>query len=136
MLTDGSSEWSIVRLPACFFPSLAFSIFGCFFFFNDTATTEIYTLSLHDALPISPLGRGARGALVVQLLRRRGKRPAGAWPHDVGRRARVCGARPRDGARAGGGARVGGVPPRRACRGAHGQPRTRAGGPARRRASG
>src|SRR5256885_12196345 len=28
-----------------------------FFFFNDTATTEIYTLSLHDALPISHLGR-------------------------------------------------------------------------------
>ena len=27
----------------------------CFFFFNDTATTEIYTLSLHDALPISSL---------------------------------------------------------------------------------
>src|SRR2546429_7322675 len=27
-----------------------------FFFFNDTATTEIYTLSLHDALPISILG--------------------------------------------------------------------------------
>src|SRR3989442_10981868 len=27
-----------------------------FFFFNDTATTEIYTLSLHDALPISPNG--------------------------------------------------------------------------------
>src|SRR3712207_7101465 len=26
------------------------------FFFNDTATTEIYTLSLHDALPICPLG--------------------------------------------------------------------------------
>src|SRR3712207_7372436 len=34
-----------------------------FFFFNDTATTEIYTLSLHDALPIShgsPRGRAAR----------------------------------------------------------------------------
>src|SRR4051794_41359049 len=31
-------------------PPLANSIF---FFFNDTATTEIYTLSLHDALPIS-----------------------------------------------------------------------------------
>src|SRR2546429_6003751 len=30
-------------------PQLCFS----FFFFNDTATTEIYTLSLHDALPIS-----------------------------------------------------------------------------------
>src|SRR3712207_8733126 len=27
-----------------------------FFFFNDTATTEIYTLSLHDALPISGTG--------------------------------------------------------------------------------
>src|SRR6266481_5914272 len=29
-----------------------------FFFFNDTATTEIYTLSLHDALPISPGPQG------------------------------------------------------------------------------
>ena len=28
-------------------------VFVLFFFFNDTATTEIYTLSLHDALPIS-----------------------------------------------------------------------------------
>src|SRR5256886_15729658 len=41
---------------------------GCFFFFfNDTATTEIYTLSLHDALPISDAGRatvaGGRGAI-------------------------------------------------------------------------
>src|SRR2546425_5353935 len=36
-----------------------------FFFFNDTATTEIYTLSLHDALPIwreSPRVRAARPA--------------------------------------------------------------------------
>src|SRR5687768_18621112 len=32
--------------------SLVFFLFF-FFFFNDTATTEIYTLSLHDALPIS-----------------------------------------------------------------------------------
>src|SRR2546430_10050193 len=31
-----------------------------FFFFNDTATTEIYTLSLHDALPISTLPQGFR----------------------------------------------------------------------------
>src|SRR2546426_8875713 len=37
-------------LPLCFF----------FFFFNDTATTEIYTLSLHDALPISPSTRRKR----------------------------------------------------------------------------
>src|SRR5256886_12997680 len=52
-----------------------------FFFFNDTATTEIYTLSLHDALPISRggprvgadrAGSGARGPC------RRG------WRHDPG----------------------------------------------------
>src|SRR2546427_9414486 len=30
-----------------------------FFFFNDTATTEIYTLSLHDALPIWPVRGGS-----------------------------------------------------------------------------
>src|SRR2546429_3299045 len=30
-------------------------IYSFFFFFNDTATTEIYTLSLHDALPICAL---------------------------------------------------------------------------------
>src|SRR5260370_41710216 len=44
--------FSIIRIPTFFF----------FFFFNDTATTEIYTLSLHDALPISrpdPPGREA-----------------------------------------------------------------------------
>src|SRR5438093_1477245 len=35
-----------------FIPSIA-----VFFFFNDTATTEIYTLSLHDALPICALLR-------------------------------------------------------------------------------
>src|SRR6266446_10812430 len=34
----------------------------CFFFFNDTATTEIYTLSLHDALPIYHPGRVPVGA--------------------------------------------------------------------------
>src|SRR6476660_10066379 len=39
------------------------SLFFCvFFFFNDTATTEIYTLSLHDALPIS-----ARSVKVTRL---------------------------------------------------------------------
>src|SRR5438874_13578170 len=50
-----------------------FFLFFFFFFFNDTATTEIYTLSLHDALPIClccrargerrrAAGRGARRA--------------------------------------------------------------------------
>src|SRR5215216_6279262 len=41
----------------CFFCFFVFFFFLFFFFFNDTATTEIYTLSLHDALPISgPFG--------------------------------------------------------------------------------
>src|SRR5256885_17203267 len=49
---------------------------GSFFFFNDTATTEIYTLSLHDALPISyvyqgtPLTTLPAGASVTPLLTR------------------------------------------------------------------
>src|SRR2546430_16492905 len=42
-----------------------------FFFFNDTATTEIYTLSLHDALPISSIFCPAHG------LRRRVRFPNG-----------------------------------------------------------
>src|SRR6267143_6812388 len=41
------------------FPFLLFFLSLFFFFFNDTATTEIYTLSLHDALPIltDPISR-------------------------------------------------------------------------------
>src|SRR5229473_6899898 len=75
-----------------------------FFFFNDTATTEIYTLSLHDALPISfAEGReqpGSRGRLCVKgrygwdyaaspqrlttpLIRREGSYPKGALSADV-----------------------------------------------------
>src|SRR5215213_11774973 len=48
----------------------SFLIFLFFFFFNDTATTEIYTLSLHDALPISiddALHLEAEGALGALL---------------------------------------------------------------------
>src|SRR2546430_16698060 len=37
-------------------------LFFIFFFFNDTATTEIYTLSLHDALPI--YGKGCLSAFL------------------------------------------------------------------------
>src|SRR5256885_12956831 len=56
-----------------------------FFFFNDTATTEIYTLSLHDALPICP--RGARSDPADPALPA-GTRPArGGGPGaDPGRR--------------------------------------------------
>src|SRR5258705_7709510 len=52
-----------------------------FFFFNDTATTEIYTLSLHDALPIScprtpctpRCGRRLRGRNTARPRARRGR---------------------------------------------------------------
>src|SRR5947209_20582171 len=46
---------SLLLIFSCLriFWSFSFLIFFLFFF-NDTATTEIYTLSLHDALPISP----------------------------------------------------------------------------------
>src|SRR2546428_1838383 len=54
----------------------------CFFFFNDTATTEIYTLSLHDALPIS------RKRFDSRERRRRGQRPR--WLHaEPGRSVRA-----------------------------------------------
>src|SRR3989442_6721954 len=46
------------------YPSLFIFIF---FFFNDTATTEIYTLSLHDALPIYTLPRLEAKNLVSEL---------------------------------------------------------------------
>src|SRR5205823_13843679 len=44
----------MIRLLFSLFRGVLFLVFR-FFFFNDTATTEIYTLSLHDALPISRL---------------------------------------------------------------------------------
>src|SRR5437588_2033441 len=40
-------------------------LLSAFFFFNDTATTEIYTLSLHDALPILPRAAHEKGALPI-----------------------------------------------------------------------
>src|SRR2546425_3753072 len=40
-----------------FYSSTRYLLIFFFFFFNDTATTEIYTLSLHDALPICMAGR-------------------------------------------------------------------------------
>src|SRR3712207_9577040 len=59
----------VILLPSC-----------SFFFFNDTATTEIYTLSLHDALPICP-GRAAQQSGATSDVRRsrycRGRRRSG-----------------------------------------------------------
>src|SRR6266487_2815751 len=61
-------------LSICFFFFVLFflfflSFFLFFFFFNDTATTEIYTLSLHDALPILLLDQD-RGRWDQLLIRR------------------------------------------------------------------
>src|SRR5258708_29894182 len=46
----------------------------CLFFFNDTATTEIYTLSLHDALPISHWPRSSLKATSSSNLGERSSR--------------------------------------------------------------
>src|SRR3712207_6950878 len=46
-----------------------------FFFFNDTATTEIYTLSLHDALPILRRTPRARPSRCSRCVEARGRRP-------------------------------------------------------------
>src|SRR3712207_9338545 len=61
--------------------SLIMLIFIWFFFFNDTATTEIYTLSLHDALPISwqARRRHATGATWRPAARRGPARCGPAW---------------------------------------------------------
>src|SRR5690606_41628846 len=50
--------FSSTYLSSFFFLPL-FTLFFSFFFFTDTATTVIYTLSLHDALPIYDTGEGA-----------------------------------------------------------------------------
>src|SRR3712207_1402916 len=68
----------------------------CFFFFNDTATTEIYTLSLHDALPISasgeagwrwtapPQGQSAAKKMGPVLLASRPPTDVGRWSGILG----------------------------------------------------
>src|SRR2546425_3082794 len=73
---------------------------ACFFFFNDTATTEIYTLSLHDALPIYPALAELPQHLIAgieDLVRERGgaveARPFGrsGWRAHAGSRVRGAG---------------------------------------------
>src|SRR2546428_12978356 len=58
-----------------------------FFFFNDTATTEIYTLSLHDALPISEgnivANRGRRPPALAGPLARLFGNQSGSLSSDV-----------------------------------------------------
>src|SRR3712207_7542086 len=59
--------------------------FLSFFFFNDTATTEIYTLSLHDALPIYLAVVGRDDAAPVRV----GQQDAVPHGHQPGRGVRV-----------------------------------------------
>src|SRR3712207_9299732 len=74
-----------------------FAFFLCFifFFFNDTATTEIYTLSLHDALPIS-VTRHPQGGLCCRHPARPPRplhaRPPRHRPHAAGERRGAPGA--------------------------------------------
>src|SRR6266568_8867878 len=61
-----------------------FTSFKFFFFFNDTATTEIYTLSLHDALPISANQHGAATiGIRPEHLRIAPNGEGGGWPGTV-----------------------------------------------------
>src|SRR6266511_592009 len=48
-----------------YFLLFKYYFFFFFFFFNDTATTEIYTLSLHDALPITTTVGGLLSAIGI-----------------------------------------------------------------------
>src|SRR5712664_1858284 len=52
VLTSLKQQCRMFAMPCARFAELPFSL-PLPFFFNDSATTEIYTLSLHDALPIS-----------------------------------------------------------------------------------
>src|SRR5689334_25170300 len=76
-------------------PHVFYILSVLFFFFNATATTEIYTLSLHDALPISPARPRGRHPRVdaAHVLRREGR---AAPLRQAGVRARSEHARPRD----------------------------------------
>src|SRR5690349_24545168 len=63
--------WTFTALLSMSVRPIACSLFFLFFFFNDTATTEIYTLSLHDALPIYGLWARARDRLRHRQARQR-----------------------------------------------------------------
>src|SRR6266850_1517163 len=80
-------------------------VIGLVFVFNDTATTEIYTLSLHDALPICSRSHHRLGLQRPPEAGRAGVRPGG-----VGRAARG-GARGLHGGDDAGALRRGGRPP-------------------------
>src|SRR2546421_4650218 len=65
-------------------------LFHFFFFFNDTATTEIYTLSLHDALPIFRMDPSAARSERRELRRRNARAHLPAPLERARRRRRVA----------------------------------------------
>src|SRR5437588_294715 len=78
LLLSGSVDLNRVCVCLGFVPFLLFfgpliSFLFFFFFFNDTATTEIYTLSLHDALPIFPNPDEAVPSFVSGAMAKAGK---------------------------------------------------------------
>src|SRR2546430_10235634 len=71
-MTACALRYSRIRFRSSTVLALSFLIV---FFFNDTATTEIYTLSLHDALPISRRSRAPSDGRRRVQCRSRGRRP-------------------------------------------------------------
>src|SRR5271166_7207304 len=100
-------------IPLSLAMSLVLSFFFLFFFFNDTATTEIYTLSLHDALPISVVGvdHQAFGRIdpLRQALERHEAGPVAGAACAIDRHAAIAAAPQRNGPGADEADRTGGV---------------------------
>src|SRR5260221_2053607 len=87
---EGNTIWLSLNRSTdpCSIPSLFCPLASSFFFFNDTATTEIYTLSLHDALPIFPRPP-QRPRLLVDLLQQH--LPGGGQRREPRRGPRIAG---------------------------------------------
>src|SRR5260370_831320 len=79
------NRWESMQFFVRYALSLGLTHYLFFFFFNDTATTEIYTLSLHDALPIYRAQRRA-------VLRARRSQPlqSAAHPRGFSSEASAC----------------------------------------------
>src|SRR5829696_9826138 len=82
----------LVHLYEFIHPADDFSVqrmrpYALFFFFNDPATTEIYTLSLHDALPISRRAHGGRSPRARRARDQPARSSSGAGGSGANRRA-------------------------------------------------
>src|SRR3712207_9086675 len=80
---DGSIAKSLRTSQSCTLYSARY--WSRSFFFNDTATTEIYTLSLHDALPIFCMLSAAHPPDDLRVVRKEGAALAAAGWREIGR---------------------------------------------------